>query len=303
MFSNAFVVVPRFARGLAMVALLTSVESIPPSVVHAAEPANEGQWFAGVIKTYNNKSFCVPGTVPLLDVATALQQYAKSHQASDTLTTAQTVQILAQLYPCRPSSVGKNVVVPPTGEYATIDTRQSIALIRTLGATSGHENDSVIENIKAHSDAHPPPVFFALARLLYQRGDVDDAIFWFNAGRLRGNFDALRCTDISARSAISALVFQIPAELRKAQFADMQKLRTIITSVISWDEATPHNYDQRWINLHGMEAMKQGLGDPNPSSVPLSVAQEKWDGLAKQARDDYRKGLEEAIAAGSKPQK
>jgi hypothetical protein len=302
-FSNAFVAVPRLARFLTMLVLLTAVECIAPSVVVAAESANEAQWFAGVINTYNNKSFCVPAAMQLLDVAKALQQYTQSHQASDTLTTPQTVQILAQLYPCQASSPAKNVMVMPTGEYATIDTRQSIALMRTLGATSGHENDSIVDNIKAHADAHPPPVLFAMARLLYQRGDVEDAIFWFNAGRLRGNFDALRCTDISARSAIPALVAQTPVELRKAQFADVQRLRAIVAKAISWDEATPHNYDQRWINPHGMEAMKKGLGDTNPSSSPLSVPQEKWDGLAKQAREDYRKGLEEAIAIASKAQK
>lgn len=300
MISNAFAAI---ARLLTMLVLLTAAESIAPSVVAAAEPVNQGQWFAGVIKTYNNRSFCVPGTMHLLDVAKALQQYAQSHQASDTLTTPQTVQILAQLYPCQASSPAKNVVVLPTGEYATIDTRQAVALMRTLAATSGHENDSTVENIKAHSDAYPPPVFFALARLLYQRGDVDDAIFWFNAGRVRGNFDALRCTDISARSAIPALVAQIPMELRKAQFADTQKLRAIVAKAMSWDEATPHNYDQRWINLHGMEAMKKGLGDTGPSSSPLSVPQESWDGLARQAREDYRKGLEEAIAVASRIQK
>ena len=287
---------------LAIALLLTAGECLAPSA-RATEPASEGRQFAGFINTYNNKSFCVPGTTPLLDVAKALQQYAQSHQIPDKLTTPQAVQILAQLYPCQPSSTARNVVVEPTGEYATIDTSKIIALMRTLGATSDHESDSVVESIKAHSDAYPPPVFFALARLLYRRGDVDDAIFWFNAGRLRGNFDALRCTDISARSAIPALVAQVPVELRKAQFTDMQKLSAIVTKAISWDETTPHNYDQRWINLHGMEAMKKGLGDSSPSSAPLSVPQEKWDGLAKQARDDYRKGLEEAIAVASKAQK
>ena len=303
MSANTFSRFSSVLHALTIVLLLLARECVAPSIVAAAEPVNDAQWFIGIIKTYNNKSFCVPGPTPLLDVASAMKQYAQSHQASDTLTTPQTVQILAQLYPCQPSSAVRNVVVSPMGEYATIDTRQTIALIRALGATSGHENDSIVDGIKAHADVHPPPVLFALARLLYQRGDVDAAIFWFNAGRIRGNFDALRCTDISARSAVPALVAQMPVELRKAQFADVEKLRTIVTKAISWDETTPHNYDQRWINLHGMEAMKQGLGDTSPSSSPLSVPQEKWDGIAKQVRDDYRKGLEEAIAVVSKGQK
>ena len=203
------------------------------------------------------------------------------------------VATVAQLDRCQAQSI-KTVVVPPTGEYGTIDTTQTIALMRTLGATSGHENDALVDGIKARADTHPPPVFFALAQLLYQRGDLDDSIFWFNAGRLRASYDAMRCADISARSAVPALVMQIPVELRKAQFGDPDKLRTIITKVIAWDEATPHNYDHRWINLHGLQAFGGG-------TAPLSVPQDKWDGLARQVREDYRKGLEEAIALSNKP--
>ena len=112
--------------------------------------------------------------------------------------------------------------------------------------TTGHEHDDVLEKIRTHADAYPPPVLFGLARVLYRRGDVDEGIFWFNAGRLRGNFDAWRSTDVvSARTTMVAMSREMPIELRKAQFADLQKLRGIVTKVIAWDETTPRNYDRQ----------------------------------------------------------
>jgi hypothetical protein len=97
-----------------------------------------------------------------------------------------------------------------------------------LKATSGYENDDLVRDIEKHSGNYAPPVFFALANLLYRQGKTNDAIFWFNAGLLRGSYDAARCADVSARDAISIFVRETPVELRQAQFADDAKLQAIL---------------------------------------------------------------------------
>ncbi len=191
-------------------------------------------------------------------------------------------------------SVAENAV-PKVEEAAPVEL-QTIEVMRRLQNTSGHENDGVLDQIKQHADAYPPPVLFGLARVLYRQGDVDGAIFWFNAGRLRGNFDAWRSSDVvSGRTAMIALSRKMPIELRRAQFADLQKLRAIIAKVIAWDETTPRHYDKRWIDFHGVVANKMAPGAVKPSPAPAAIPPEKWDDLATQVREEYRKDLEKSI--------
>ncbi len=299
MSSNAFPRFPSVMRFLTALILLVAGQSVTPSC-GAAEPNSPGQWFISLITTYNQKSFCIPATTRLIDVTQAVAQYTQSHQTSGRLTASLAIQILAQLYPCQAPSSVANVGAPKTDEDAPVG-MQTIEVMRTLQKTSGHENDDVLDKIRSHADAYPPPVFFALARVLYRRGDVDEAIFWFNAARLRGNFDAWRSTDVvAARAAMIAMVKQMPIELRKAQFLDLQKLRMIVTKVITWDETTPRNYDRRWIDFHGVAANKNGPAD---GSAPKTIPPEKWDELAKQVREEFRKDLELSIALMSNARK
>src|SRR5262249_8183408 len=148
------------------------------SVVAVADPNGEAQWFMKLLQTYNKKSFCLSETASAIEVAKAVQQYALLQSGSDTLTTAQVIQVLATLYPCPRPSIGKTVEVPAKGEYATIETKRWIEIARTFRSTLGHENDSLLDDVKKHSDAYQPPVFLAMAELLYRRGDVEEAIFW-----------------------------------------------------------------------------------------------------------------------------
>jgi hypothetical protein len=189
-----------------------------------------------------------------------------------------------------------DVTVVPKGEYAAIDTKPILTVMNKLQAISGHENDDLVHEIEQHSDKYAPPVFFALAELLYRQGDIPDAIFWFNAGRLRADFDAARCSDVSARDAVSVLVLEIPVALRKAQFNDLNQLCAIIQKVIRWDQITPYHYEYHWINLQGMNAIRSGLGHGEANSEALSLPPSTWANLAKKNRDEYEKSLETTIA-------
>jgi WD40 repeat protein len=197
--------------------------------------------------------------------------------------------------PAGPAGPNDSVVIPK-GEYAPIDTKPIEAVMFRLKATSGYENDDLVRDIEKHSGNYAPPVFFALANLLYRQGKTNDAIFWFNAGLLRGSYDAARCADVSARDAISIFVRETPVELRQAQFADDAKLQAILQQVIEWDRVTPYHYEYRWINLHGMNAMQSGLGHNQADTLALSEPESTWPALAKKNRDDYEAGLEKVIA-------
>jgi hypothetical protein len=288
MFTVAFARFAAVTRSLIALTLLIAAQSVTPSL--AAEPVSTGQWFLVLLKTANQKSFCIPAATRVVDIAQAVAQDRRSRQITSPLTPPEATGILARLYPCRAASTVANAEVPkPDGGPVGLKT---IDVMRALQKTAGHENDSLLEQIRKHSDAYPPPVLIGLARVLYQQGNVDDAIFWFNAGRLRGNFDAWRSADVvNGRATMVALSRQLPIALRKAQFADLPKLREIVAKVIAWDETTPRNYDRQWIDFHGVSANRSG-----PSVAPATIPPEKWDDLARQVRAEYRKDLEKSIA-------
>jgi hypothetical protein len=184
--------------------------------------------------------------------------------------------------------------VPAQGEYAAIDTRPSVTTIRTLATTAGHENDALVRTILDNAGAYNPPVLFALAALLQRQGDIDGAVFWLNAARMRAAYDAQRCTDVSARSAVDELVRQMPHELIAAQFRSRDALIKTLDLVIRWDDATPVAYDPRWVALHGANAIRKGLGVAG-SDQPLMIPAKKWPALKKTVHDEVRTGMLQAF--------
>ena len=61
-----------------------------------------------------------------------------------------------------------------------------------------------------------------------------------------------------------------------------------VERAVAWDRATPHEYDHRWINLHGMGAFTGGDG-------PLSRPATEWDAIAERTREEYLEGLREVL--------
>jgi len=279
----------------------------PCPSARAADGKSEALWLANLIKENYGKTFCAPPATTVGEIARAFGRYADAHpEFHGKLTEAQTIQGLSEAYPCQKISPNtpiaelakkgvKNIVVQPTGEFTSIDTRSIGSTMQKLRGTVARENDTLVNQMIKHSGNYAPPEFFALADLLYRRGDIDDALFWYNVARLRGGYDAALCTDVSARSAIPALIAQMPPDLIKKQYDDIPRVRSIIERVIKWDESTPYNYDHRWISLHGVRAISSGLGTDSQHG-PLIEPRDKWDQLAKLNRTQFRAAVEESIA-------
>ena len=72
----------------------------------------------------------------------------------------------------------------------------------------------------------------------------------------------------------------------------------LIAKVVEWDRKTPHAYDPRWINLHGIQAV-QAAKDPQLAAKltqeSLSLPQSQWAALAEQTRTKYLQGFKDAI--------
>jgi hypothetical protein len=83
--------------------------------------------------------------------------------------------------------------------------------------------------------------------------------------------------------------------LRRAQFDDLGKLEAIVDRVVEWDKSTTYNYEYRWINLHGLNALSIGLGEATANDKPLSMPQDQWPALAEKNRKEYLASLDAAI--------
>jgi len=203
-------------------------------------------------------------------------------------------------------AVAEDVAVKPRGAYAEIDTRLANEAIQLLANRSVEDRRRTIEQIKAAPDKYAPPVLYLLSKVLFQDGKRDEGAFWFYAGQLRANFDASRCADESAREAVSVLDKEYAALINRYTLRDLPKLEQLVNQVIEWDRKTPHNYDHRWINLHGMGAMMAGLNVDGAAAKPgvLSLPKEQWDEIAEKTRADYLAGfraLRDALAPDSIP--
>lgn len=247
----------------------------------------------GLLSANNGKVFCLPPNATPASTLQALIHYDQANHLPDAATEPQFLESLARIYPCGGALPKKNST---DNEYAGIQVGDLPSIMQTLENTQGHENDALVQTIEKNSGNYAPALFFPLANILFKQGDIDGAIFWFNAGRLRGTFDARLCTDRTAGAGIGTLVAMTPVELRKAQFNDLDKLPVILEKVIHWDETTPYNYDHRWIALHGMGAIRRGMGMDSGPPQPLTVPKEQWDALAQKGRAELREGMVKAIA-------
>lgn len=195
----------------------------------------------------------------------------------------------------------KEIILPISGQYKTIDTKLATATIKLLQSKSKASQDKAIKAIEAAPDRYAPPVLYQLSATLFQRGDKDKAAFWFYAGQLRGRYDANRCGDLSARSAIAVMNDQFGQPINQYMFSNLSKLEKVVPEVLAWDKKTAHNYDQRWINLHGMGSMLTSLGDKDqskrdPGEVAMSLPQAEWPQIEEETRKNYLKGFQETLS-------
>jgi hypothetical protein len=186
------------------------------------------------------------------------------------------------------------VAVEPTGVYKTIDVRLANDTIKALHDKKEDKRLAVISAIRNRPEDFAPPVLYVLSSVLFEQDKKDEAMFWFYAGQLRGRIDANICADKSARGAIAAMNEKFGPVINQYSFKNIPLLTNTVERVVAWEENTQCNYDRRWINLHGMNAM---TGDTN---APLSAPKEEWEAIRKQTREQYRSEFQKALAEFNK---
>jgi len=181
----------------------------------------------------------------------------------------------------------------PQGIYATINQTGAESAIRRLGQLIPYERREAIAAAVASASRQPPPVLYALANAVsLDDANMGDAVFWYHVARLRAVYDGLRCKDPSARNAVNILGKGVSPDISRYQRQHRQQTLEIAKLAIAWDQANPHAYDHRWINLYGKVARYSPGTDPAELTVPES----EWPEILKRVYEAHLKSVEEFAA-------
>lgn len=189
-----------------------------------------------------------------------------------------------------------DIEIRPVGSYKDIDVKADNKLVKRLTGRSERKRARALEAFLEDPSSYSPPVIYAASFALFESGQKDEAAFWFYAGQLRARFDANRCADQSAGQAVGVLNQNFGTPINQYAFQDLNKLQETVERSVKWDSETPHNYDHRWINLHGMDAMIASMEGSEKKQTTLSKPASEWGAIAKQTRADYLQGFQEALA-------
>jgi hypothetical protein len=134
-----------------------------------------------------------------------------------------------------------------------------------------------------------PPVVYALSKELFTRGRKREAAYWFYVGQLRARYDANLCLDNTAEQGVSILTDMYGAEINKFALENIDSLKITVNKVVAFVRTNEEDYDHRWINLHGMDAVQ------NRKTKELSHPKSKWPEIKAKTIDDYYQGFLEAV--------
>ena len=176
----------------------------------------------------------------------------------------------------------------PHPRPAPIDVNDMHHTVAALHSPHRATRDAAVDAVRASPERHPPPVLYALALALFQRGERDAAVFWYHAGQLRARFDVERCADPTVADVVTQLRRQYGEPINRYAFveADLGVLRAAVQRVVRWDRRTARAYDHRWVNLHGARAFAEPGQD-----VVLSRPRAAWAEIADRVRADYLDGM------------
>lgn len=178
----------------------------------------------------------------------------------------------------------------PRGIYASIDMRPAREMVARLTSGSGSVRRPAMREVLKDPSQHMPPVLYALANAL-SGDDPEEAVFWYNVGRMRAVYDALRCRDVTARGGVTALGKDLNVDLRSAMFYQRNQLVAIATKAVEWDAKNPRNYDQRWIALFG----KVAHTSPGTETV-ITLPENEWPDILKRVHETHLQSVRDFAA-------
>jgi hypothetical protein len=181
---------------------------------------------------------------------------------------------------------GQTNEIEAQGVYKEIDIDRHNKAIEALTGKNKKTKQQTIDSILAKPNHYNPPVLYALSRELFKQDKKEKACFWFYTGQLRARYDANLCLDITAKQAVSILTQEYGPDINKYAFQNIDSLQKTVTKVVDFVRNNEEKYDHRWISLHGMGAVRAGLGDKSADEAIIEP-QDKWAEVKMKTVDTY----------------
>lgn len=182
----------------------------------------------------------------------------------------------------------------PAGIYEQIDIARHNAAVEILTGDNKELKQQTVEAILKNPNYYNPPVIYALSRELFNQDKKEEAAYWFYVAQLRARYDSNLCMDNSAKQVVSILNNEYGPDINKYAFQDINKLEKIVTKVVDFVRNNQEDYDHRWVNLHGMDAML-GSMDESSEKKELSQPKAKWAAIKITTVNDYYNGFMEYV--------
>lgn len=183
--------------------------------------------------------------------------------------------------------LGHPIPVTPAGEHAAIDVSVLRSALAALTGADPLRRADAVRTVLHTPSRFAPPVLHAVSEAVFE-SDREEGAWRFYAAQLRTRFDITRCADPTVEGAAAILTGRFGPPVNRWVFAEPSRLRPLAERAVEWDRATPHDYDHRWVNLHGTGAF--GAGDGR-----LSVPADEWDAIAERVRVEYLEGVDEVL--------
>jgi hypothetical protein len=188
----------------------------------------------------------------------------------------------------------QDIQLEPKGIFSEIDVKKCNDIIILFSSNDFINKNKVIDIIIKHPNDFDPRIFYFLSNELFKKGKKEDAAFWFYVGQLKARIDANICADLTAGEAVDVLNNNFGEIINKYTFKNIPLLEKVMIKVIAFVKNSNENYDRRWINLHGIWAVKSSLDDK--FEVPeLSLPKEQWASIKEKTINDYEESFKEVI--------
>jgi len=178
-----------------------------------------------------------------------------------------------------------NHEVEPKGIYKEIDLSNDLKVCKLLLDTNlNNPQAALIDSVEHNANKYTPPVLYVLSNVLFTLKKYNEAAYWFYIAQLRARYDINRCTDKTADAYQYNETFG--PVINNYAFTHLDSLEEIVPRVVEYVRSNEEKYDQRWINLSGLDAMGASLGN-QPTTKKLSVDENKWAAIKTKTINDF----------------
>jgi hypothetical protein len=168
--------------------------------------------------------------------------------------------IIIQLLSITTSKAQENKI-EPKGIYKEIDVEKSNKIVEILKSENINSKIQIVDSIIKKPNDYNPTVLYALSKELYDNNKKDEATYWYYLAQLRARYDANLCLDNSAKQAVSILNNEYGPNINKYAFQNIDFLEKTVKKVVDFAKNNDENYDHRWLNLHGMDAVLASMDE------------------------------------------